>query len=129
MRDAARPSPRPAKRPGADPKGRLGPGADLRLCLTSVPSRHAARLADLLVTARVAACVSILPGVVSVYRWKGKFERAREVLLLVKTSATAAKRCAALLAAAHPYDVPEILVAIPEQAAEAYAAWLRAETA
>ncbi len=134
MPDRAR---RPARRPRRDApprraptarKGRLSPGRDLRLCLTSVPAPHARRLAQLLVGARVAACVSVLAGAESVYRWKGKVERAAEALLLVKASAKSLPGCIALLSEAHPYEVPEIVVVTPTLVGAAYVAWVQAET-
>ena len=57
------------------------------LCLTTCPdSDTAQRIADALVEERLAACVNFLPGMHSTYRWKGKVERADEVLLLIKTT-------------------------------------------
>jgi len=57
------------------------------LVLTTVKNRsEAKRLSEKLVSEKLAACVSALPGVNSTYRWRGKLERTREVLLLIKTS-------------------------------------------
>ncbi len=128
MRDAApRPDRPPRRAASADRKARLARGRGLRVCLSSAPPRDAARIARLLLARRVAACVSVVPGVASTYRWKGKIESAREVLLVVKTTAAALSRCVALLASAHPYEVPEILVGTPQQASAAYAAWAHTE--
>lgn len=128
-----KPAPRPV-RPSHDPaavarRGRPSRRSRLRVCLTSVPARDAARIARLLVDRRVAACVTAVPGATSTYRWKGEVERSRETLLLVKTTATALSRCRTLLAEAHPYDVPEILVGVPFRAGAAYEAWAHTETA
>jgi len=56
--------------------------------MTAANGEEAARLAEMLVGAHLAACVQILPGMESVYRWKGKIERQSEVLLLAKTTQT-----------------------------------------
>lgn len=100
----------------------------VRLVLSSAPPALAPRLARRLVVEGVAACVSVVPGARSVYRWKGAVEEAREALLIVKTTVTALPRCLAALTAAHPYEVPEALVLRPAEALAAYARWLEGAT-
>lgn len=103
--------------------------SELRVVLCNCPVDGAAALARALVEARVAACVNILAGVTSVYRWEGRVCEDAEKTLLIKTTAG---RMAALTAAIrdrHPYDVPEI-IALPVQSDEgepAYHAWVRDE--
>lgn len=99
--------------------------SDYCLVLCSCPSADAARqLADGLVTDRHAACVSILPGLTSVYGWQGQVESAEESLLLIKTRAANFPALELYIKARHPYEVPEI-VAIPVMAGSAaYMAWL-----
>ena len=94
----------------------------------SVPSsRVGARLARALVESRLAACVQILGPIQSHYRWRGRIERAREWLLLIKTRGVLLDALEAELQRLHPYEVPEIL-AIPVQSAHApYLDWLRRE--
>src|SRR3954470_19014071 len=72
----------------------------------------AERLARALVEARVAACVNIVSGVRSFYRWKGAVEDAAECLLVIKSSRSLFDALCAVLQKAHPYEVPEI-VALP----------------
>jgi periplasmic divalent cation tolerance protein len=82
------------------------------------------RLAKALVSRRVAACVNMLPGVSSTYVWDGVVERAREALLIIKTTRAAFDRLRRLVVQLHPYDVPEI-IALPLVAAHPpYAAWV-----
>jgi len=82
-------------------------------------------LAGGLVEQRHAACVSILPGLTSVYAWKGQIESAEESLLLIKTRLANFPELERFIKELHPYEVPEIL-AIPVQAGSAdYLAWLR----
>ncbi len=96
--------------------------------LCTAPSEAAESLASKLVEERVAACVNVLPGVMSVYRWKGAVERAGEALLVVKTSGDALSALVARLRALHPYEVPEIVAIEPAHVDAAYAAWVDAET-
>lgn len=95
---------------------------------TAVASqREADDLAGILVVARLAACVQTSP-IRSTYRWKGKVERAEEVLLVIKTSA---RRRAALMRCIrehHPYELPEILVTPIHGGLPAYLRWIQTET-
>ena len=74
---------------------------------------------------RLIACGSIVPGVRSIYRWKGKVEESSEVQVILKTTAEAASRCIARLAALHPYEVPEIVEVEPSSVSAPYASWIR----
>ena len=77
---------------------------------------------------RLAACVNVLPGVESIYRWQGKVETSQEVLAVIKTTAERYAELAKRLRELHPYAVPEI-VALPAAAvAESYLAWVTANT-
>jgi periplasmic divalent cation tolerance protein len=81
-----------------------------QITLVTAPDRKtAAAIADALVGERLAACVTFAPGAVSTYRWKGRIERAREVLLVIKSRASLAKRLERRIRDLHPYEVPEIL--------------------
>jgi periplasmic divalent cation tolerance protein len=76
------------------------------------------------VGANLAACVQILPGIESVYRWEGKIERQSEVLLLAKTKKWKFDELEREVRALHSYDTPEI-IAVPVTAGSApYLAWL-----
>lgn len=102
---------------------------DLRLILSTASSRDEAhRIAHALVDTQLAACVNIVPGLHSIYRWQGKVESADEVLLLIKTTAANLERVESALRAAHSYDVPEFLVLTPESASEPYLRWLLEST-
>ena len=93
--------------------------------VTCSTAAEAQRIARAVVSARLAACVNILPGAVqSVYRWKGKVESARERLLLIKTSRKRLAKLRAAVERLHSYDVPEF-IAIPIAAGSpAYLAWI-----
>ncbi|HEX4042560.1 MAG TPA: divalent-cation tolerance protein CutA [Xanthobacteraceae bacterium] len=90
-----------------------------------VEAEHAGRT---LVERRLCACVNILPGMVSLYWWQGKVERAEEVVMITKTRATLAEAVRAAVKAMHSYTTPAILVLPVEDIDPDYRAWLMAET-
>jgi periplasmic divalent cation tolerance protein len=101
------------------------PANDVRLILTTASSRdEAEQIARSLVDERLAACVNVIPGLTSIYRWKGETETADELLLLIKTTAANLDRLEAALRRLHSYEVPEFLVLAPESASEPYLNWL-----
>jgi periplasmic divalent cation tolerance protein len=94
--------------------------------MTAANGEEAARLADLLIGAHLAACVQILPEMESVYRWQGKIERQSEVLLLAKTVLSKFEDLEREVRALHSYDTPEI-IALPVVAGSSpYLEWLTA---
>jgi len=101
----------------------------VRVVLVTAPPRRARALARALVGRRVAACVNLVPGVRSIYRWKGRVEEAAETLLVVKTSAAKVPSLLAAVAELHPHEVPEGLVLPVEAGLAPYVAWVAAETA
>ena len=96
---------------------------------TTYPSLVEAETAGrALIETRLAACVNILPGMISLYRWKGVIERADEVVMIVKTRAASAEAVTAAVKDKHSYDTPAILVIPIESVDGTYFAWLTAET-
>jgi periplasmic divalent cation tolerance protein len=85
-----------------------------------------ARLAALLVERELAACVQILPPVVSIYRWQGAIERANEVLILIKTTRAAYPLLETTIKENHPYQTPEIVALPVEAGLNDYLNWLAA---
>jgi periplasmic divalent cation tolerance protein len=99
--------------------------SDLCVVLCTVPDQDTARrLAWLLIDERLAACVNVVTGVTSVYRWQSKIEEDAEILLVVKTSRDRFPAMRERLADAHPYDVPEIVALPVQDVLEPYGAWL-----
>ena len=95
------------------------------LVLTTVKNKtEAMRMAEKLVSEKLAACVSVTPNVTSVYRWRGRVERAREVMLVVKTSAKKLDRLIHRIKELHSYEIPEILVLRVERGLPEYLKWL-----
>ena len=88
---------------------------------------EADRIAYQLVDRHLAACVSVVPGVGSVYRWQGAVERAEECLLIVKTSRSVFERLRARIEQLHSYSTPEIVALPIVDGAEAYLNWMTGE--
>ena len=96
--------------------------------LTAPDPETAQRIAQALVEERLAACVNVLPGVRSIYRWQGAVEQASEVLLIAKTQADRSDALAARVRALHPYELPEVVVLPVSGGSEAYLGWVVAES-
>jgi len=126
----ARPRPEAARNTAAG-AARAAKEDPMRLVLCNCPPDAAEGLAERLVTAGLAACVNLLPGVGSIYVWQGALCRERETTLLIKVAAERVEALRVALVAAHPYDCPEVLV-LPVAVAEShgpYVDWVRAATA
>ena len=104
--------------PEANPTARI-------VLTTAANAEEAGRLARTLVEERLAACVSLVPGVESVYRWKGQVESAAETLLLIKTSVEQLTALEARLHELHSYETPEFLVLQVEAGSSPYLEWLQ----
>ncbi len=94
--------------------------------ITAANKDEAARLAEMLVEARRAACVQILPGMESVYRWQGKIERQPEVLLIAKTLRSKFAELEREVRAVHSYETPEIVAVPIVNGSAPYLEWLMA---
>ena len=98
---------------------------DFILVLSTASSKEEAeRIATGLVEGQLAACVNILPGLTSVYRWKDAIEHADEVLLLIKSTKRVFPELEQAIREAHSYDVPEVLAIPIEAGSDGYLSWL-----
>jgi len=88
----------------------------------------ARRIARELVERQLAACVNMLPGVQSVYRWQGVVEEESEITLLIKTTAARYAELEAAIRALHPYQLPEVIAVPIANGLPAYLDWVRQET-
>lgn len=105
------------------------PAAPALLCLSACPDTATAhRIAESLVSRGLAACVNVLPGVQSIYRWQGRTERADETLLFAKTTAAQFAALREQIVAMHPYELPEIVAVEIADGLPSYLAWIAAET-
>lgn len=97
---------------------------EVRVVLVTAPEGEAAPLGRALVAERLAACVNVVPGVRSIYRWKGEVQDDGEVLLVIKTVAARLDALVERVNALHSYDLPEVL-ALPAVGGSApYLAWV-----
>ena len=104
--------------------------AEVRVVLSTAPDRDAGdRIARTLVEEGLAACVNVVPGVRSHYRWQGELHDDAEVLLVVKTRADRVAALVERLNALHPYDLPEAVALPALGGSEAYLDWVREESA
>ena len=95
------------------------------ICFCTCPDTDTAeRLAEALVEERLAACVNILPGLRSVYRWEGGVEHADEVLLLIKTRPDRLAPLQQRLLELHPYELPELVAVETGLGLPAYLRWI-----
>lgn len=96
--------------------------------ITAANAEEAVAIARALVGERLAACVNVVPGVTSIYRWEGKLNEDTEVLLIAKTRRALVERVAARVKELHGYSVPETIALPIVAGSEKYLAWLEAET-
>ena len=99
----------------------------LVLC-TCPEDGSAERIAEAVVDERLAACVNIVKGLTSIFRWQGQRETASECLLLIKTRKACYPALEARVRELHPYEVPEIIALSLEAGLKAYLDWMDAET-
>lgn len=100
-----------------------------RLVLTTCPDTATAEsLASALVQDGLTACVNIVPGVQSIYKWKGELARDQECLLLMKTRSEVYQALEEAIRARHPYELPEVIAVPIETGLAAYLAWIDGNT-
>jgi periplasmic divalent cation tolerance protein len=100
-------------------------GGRYRIVLVTCGSRaEARRIGRSAVEKKLAACANILHGVDSIYRWKGKVERAREVLVIMKTTVARLRELEREVKRMHSYDVPEFVVLPLVAGSREYLAWI-----
>ncbi|HEY9071126.1 MAG TPA: divalent-cation tolerance protein CutA [Candidatus Ozemobacteraceae bacterium] len=98
---------------------------DKKIMLVTVPDRETGgRIADALLAGKLAACVSILPGVESRYVWEGRIETGNELLLVIKTRTDLLEAVQERIVELHPYDVPEILALPVDFGSLPYLRWM-----
>ena len=92
--------------------------------MTAANREEANQIAELLISARLAACVQILPEIESVYRWQGEVKREQEILLLAKATRARFDEIESKVRAMHSYETPEIIALPITAASEPYLRWL-----
>ena len=98
---------------------------DKRIVLTTSGSeKEAQKIARHLVDNRMAACVNIVPQILSVYRWQGSVEEAREWLLIIKTTADAFEKVREAIVKLHSYELPECVCLTIEGGSPSFLQWI-----
>jgi periplasmic divalent cation tolerance protein len=106
------------------------PDAAPLVVLSTFPDADiAARVARTLVEEQLAACVNVVPGVRSIYRWEGKVCDEAETLAVIKTTAERYSALSARITELHPYQVPEVIALALADGHPPYLAWLAAQVA
>jgi len=96
---------------------------------TCASMEEAQRIARALVEKRLAACVNVVPGIRSVYRWKDAIEDEEEVLLAIKTSRALLPELTDEIERLHSYEVPEVIALSVVDGSERYLGWMNRELA
>ncbi len=95
------------------------------LVLNTCPNQETAQqIAEHLVQHRLAACVNIVPGLLSVYHWQGKVETDKELLLIIKTQAGRYTEVETAIRQLHPYELPEVVAVPIDQGLPDYLDWI-----
>ena len=102
-------------------------GNDAILVLTNLPDKVCAeKLAEILITTQLAACVNILAPCTSVYQWQGKLKKATELPMMIKTTRNHYDALEATILKHHPYELPEIICVTIDAGLPAYLEWVDA---
>merc|ERR1712242_579707 len=95
------------------------------MAFVTAPNKDVAKsLAGGLVEKKLAACVNVIPGIISVYEWEGKIENDDEVLMMIKTRTSRIPELTDYVKTNHPYDVAEVITTSIEQGNQPYLDWL-----
>ncbi|HSB12546.1 MAG TPA: divalent-cation tolerance protein CutA [Blastocatellia bacterium] len=101
---------------------------ELIVLVTTPNGEEAATIADTLVTERLAACVNIVPGIESIYRWEGKVTRDHEALMIIKTTAARYAEAERRIKELHSYSTPEVIALKIDRGSGQYLKWLAEST-
>jgi periplasmic divalent cation tolerance protein len=99
--------------------------ADMLIVMCTFPDQEIARrISKEIISENLAACVNLVLGVESIYRWEGKIEQASEVLAIFKVAVVGFKNLEIALLEKHPYETPEIIGIAPNQVSKGYLRWV-----
>jgi len=104
----------------------MGTASEIQIVFCTVPDSDTGhRIAAQLVEYGLAACVNLIPGIESVYRWKGQLEQDSEVLLMIKSRSADYTNVEEAISALHPYELPEIIAVPLSNGLPGYLDWVR----
>jgi len=103
-------------------------GPVLVILVTAVNQEEARKIGKGMVNAKLAACANIVPGIQSIYRWKGKVVKAQEVLIILKSTRPRYRALEKAIKAMHTYETPEIIALPVKEGLDRYIGWVRSET-
>jgi len=103
-------------------------GQVLVILVTAVNQEEARKIGKGMVDAKLAACANIIPGIQSIYRWKGKVVKAQEVLIILKSTRPRYRALEKAIKAMHTYETPEIIALPVKEGLDRYIGWVRSET-
>ena len=96
-----------------------------QIVLCTVPDQDTAEeIANILIADKLAACVNILQGMTSVYRWEDRIEQSEELLLVIKTGSASYRSLQAKIIDLHPYELPEVIAVPVQEGLPAYLDWV-----
>lgn len=101
---------------------------EIVVLITCVSEEEAEKIARILLEARLAACVNILPGITSVFSWEGKIQRETEVLMMAKSLKSAFKSLEKTVQKNHSYTLPEIIALPITEGSKDYLDWIQKNT-
>ena len=107
---------------------RKSAGQVLVILVTMDNHEEAVRIGEEMVNTKLAACANIIPGIQSIYRWKGKITKAQEVLLILKSTKSRYRALEKAIKAMHTYEIPEIIALPVKEGLDRYMGWVRSET-
>jgi periplasmic divalent cation tolerance protein len=112
-----------------NPENPMGKQNTPLLVLTTCPgSITAKKIANELVQEKLAACVQVIPGIQSFFRWVGKVDHSEEILLIIKTTSDRYSQLEGRIIALHPYELPEIVTLPINGGLEGYLKWIETNT-
>lgn len=110
------------------PLMRKSSGKVLVILVTAVNQEEAEKIGEGMVNAKLAACANIIPGIHSIYRWKGKVVKAQEVLLILKSTKLRYRALEKAIKAMHTYETPEIIALPVKDGLDQYIGWVCSQT-
>jgi periplasmic divalent cation tolerance protein len=99
----------------------------IQITTTTSSKEEANKIANALIKKKLAACVQILGPIESIYRWKGKIEKANEFLCLIKSKSTKEGEIVSAIKSLHSYEIPEVIVTPIIGGNEDYLKWIEKE--